>query len=109
MPDEDESARSDGDVSGAEVSDETASDEPTPSGDEVVQTAAEAAENVIFSRLSNSAVKDLDVTVSFEDGVLDVDVYLNAPEVERKEEKVAEDAALAARSAVDDLFADAGD
>jgi len=109
MPDEDESARSDGEGSGAEVSDETASDEPTPSDDEVVQTAAEAAQNVIFSRLSNSAVTDFDVTASFEDGILDVDVYLNAPDAERKEEKVAEDAALAARSAVDDLFADAED
>ncbi|MFC4449138.1 MULTISPECIES: DUF3194 domain-containing protein [Halorussus] len=76
-----------------------------PSDDEVVQTAAEAAEGLILSRLSNSAVKDLDVTVSFEDGVLDVDVYLNAPDA-ADEEKIAEDAALAARSAVDELFAE---
>ena len=76
-----------------------------PSDDEVVQTAAEAAEGLILSRLSNSAVKDLDVTVSFEDDVLDVDVYLNAPEAP-DEEQIAEDAALAARSAVDELFAE---
>jgi len=76
-----------------------------PSDDEVVQTAAEAAEGLILSRLSNSAVKDLDVTVSFEDDVLDVDVYLNAPEAS-DEEQIAEDAALAARSAVDELFAE---
>ena len=79
-----------------------------PTDDEVVQTAAEAAEGLILSRLSNSAVKDLDVTVSFEDGVLDVDVYLNAPEAD-DEEQIAEDAALAARSAVDELFAEAED
>jgi hypothetical protein len=38
--------------------------------------------------------------------VLDVDVYLHVPAAD-DEEQVAEDAALAARSAVDDLF-DAG-
>jgi hypothetical protein len=79
-----------------------------PSDDEVVQTAAEAAEGLILSRLSNSAVKDLDVTVSFEDAVLDVDVYLNAPEA-ADEEQIADDAALAARSAVDELFDEAED
>ena len=79
-----------------------------PSDDEVVRTAAEAAEGLIFSRLTNSDVTDFDVTVEFEDGILDVDVYLNAPEAD-DEEQVAEDAALAARSAVDDLFAEAED
>ena len=90
-------------------SDDATASEQTPSDDEVVQTAAEAAEDVIFSRFKQSDVKDVDVTVTFEDGVLDVDVYLNAPDEERKEEKIAEDAALAARSAVDDLFAEAED
>jgi hypothetical protein len=79
-----------------------------PSDDEVVQTAAEAAEGLILSRLTNAEVKDLDVTVSFEDDVLDVDVYLNAPEAD-DEEKIAEDAALAARSAVDELFDESED
>jgi hypothetical protein len=79
-----------------------------PSDEDVVQTAAEAAEGLIFSRLSKSAVEDFDVTVSFEEGILDVDVYVNAPDAGREEEQVAEDAALAARSAVDDLFADEG-
>jgi len=78
-----------------------------PSDEEVVQTAAEAAEGLILSRLKNSDIEDLDVTVTFEDGVLDVDVYLNAPEAEEDEEVVADDAALAAQSAVDDLFEDA--
>jgi len=86
-------------------SDAAGETEPTPTDDEVVQTAAEAAEGLIFARLTNSAVKDVDVTVEFEDGVLDVDVYLNAPDA-TDEEQVAEDAALAARSAVDDLFAE---
>jgi len=78
-----------------------------PSDETVVQTAAEAAEDVVFSRLDASAVDDLDVTVSFEDGVLEVDVYLNAPDAGADADRVADDAALAARGAVDDLFADA--
>jgi hypothetical protein len=60
-------------------------------------------------------VRDVDVTVTFEDGVLEVDVYLNAPDDETAE-RVADEAARAARDAVDDLFAaedadeaDAGD
>ncbi|MFC7115557.1 DUF3194 domain-containing protein [Natronoarchaeum sp. GCM10025703] len=78
-----------------------------PTDEEVVQTAAEAAEGLIFSRLKNSNVKDVDVTVTFEDGVLDVDVYLNAPEAGEDEQAVADEAALAARSAVDELFDEA--
>ena len=91
------------------MSTDDATSQRTPTDDEVVQTASEAAENVIFSRFKQSEVRDFDVTVTFEDGVLDVDVYLNVPDARGHEEKVAEDAALAARSAVDDLFADAGD
>lgn len=74
--------------------------------EEVVRTAAEAAEDVIFSRIKQSQVKDFDVTVTFEEGILDVDVYLNASEADQDEEKVANDAALAARAAVDELFAE---
>jgi len=73
----------------------------------VVQTASEAAEGLILDRIKQSDVTDLDVTVTFEEGVLDVDVYLNAPNASRDEEKVANDAALAARAAVDELFAEA--
>ncbi|MFC6862288.1 DUF3194 domain-containing protein [Halomicroarcula sp. GCM10025817] len=80
-----------------------------PTDDDVVQAAAEAAESVVFSRFGVSEVEDLDVTVSFEDGVLEVDVYVNAPESRLDEKQVADDAALAARSAVDDLFADEPD
>jgi hypothetical protein len=68
---------------------------------EVVQTAVDAAEEVILSRYSRSELRDLDVAVTFEDGQLSVDIYLDAP---GDADRVAEDAALAARAAVDDLF-----
>ncbi|PSQ27090.1 DUF3194 domain-containing protein [Halobacteriales archaeon QS_9_67_15] len=77
-----------------------------PSNETVVRTAAEAAENVVFSRLGRSAVDDIDITVTFEDAVLEVDVYLNAPDASGDGDRVADDAALAARGAVDDLFAE---
>ncbi|AGB36367.1 DUF3194 domain-containing protein [Natronococcus occultus] len=80
------------------------SEEPTD--EEIVQTASDAAEGLIFSRYKQSDVRDCDVTVSFEDGVLEVDVYLNAPEDDADPEQVADDAALAAREAVDELFAE---
>jgi hypothetical protein len=76
----------------------------SPSDETVVETAATAAEDVVFSRYDTGTVEDLDVTVSFEDGVLDVDVYVNAPDGRHDEAEVADDAALAARAAVDDLF-----
>jgi len=75
-----------------------------PSDDEVVRTAAGAAESVVFSRLDRGDVADLDVTVGFDDGVLEVDVYLNAPDGRADADRVADDAALAARGAVDDLL-----
>ena len=72
-----------------------------PDDGEVVQTAVQAAEDVILSRYSQGELRDIDVGVSFEDGRLSVDIYLNAP---GDAEQVADDAALAARAAVDDLF-----
>jgi hypothetical protein len=80
-----------------------------PTDEEVVQTAAEAAEGLVFSRFKRSAVRDYDVEVTFEDGVLEVDVWINAPEADADAEVVAEDATLAARSAVDELFSEADD
>mgnify|MGYP000055269112 FL=1 len=71
---------------------------------DVVQTAADAAENVIFSRCDRSAVADFDITVSFEDDVLEVDVYLNVEDDRIDEQQIADDAALAARGAVDELL-----
>ena len=76
-----------------------------PSDEEVVRTAAEAAEGLVFSRYRQSDVTDLDVTVTFEAGVLDVDVYLNAPRTDEADpEEVADEAARTAREAVDELF-----
>ncbi|PSQ64934.1 MAG: DUF3194 domain-containing protein [Halobacteriales archaeon SW_9_67_24] len=77
-----------------------------PTEDEVVRTASEAAEGMIFSRYKRSAVRDLDITVTFEDGVLDIDVYLNPPDdADPDPEAVVENAIAAAESAVDELFA----
>lgn len=76
-----------------------------PTDADVVQAASEAAEGVVFSRYKRSEIRDLDVTVRFEDGVLDVDVYLNAPD-DPDPEMVCEEAILAAESAVDELFDD---
>jgi hypothetical protein len=72
----------------------------------ITNTAAEAAEELIFSRFDTDDVADFDVTVTFEDGILEVDVYLDVPEPGLADpEQVADDAALAARRAVDELFA----
>jgi hypothetical protein len=79
-------------------------DEPTDAA--VVETASAAAEGVVLDRYKQSELKDLDITVTFEDGVLDVDVYINPPEdAEADAEAVADEAALAAQDAVDELFA----
>jgi len=77
-----------------------------PTDETVVQTAAEAAEGLVFARFANSAVTDIDITVSFVDGVLDVDIYLNtAEDAEADPEAVAQEAIEAAEDAVDELFA----
>ena len=83
-------------------------DEPSgePSDEAVVEAASDAAEGVVLSRYKQSEVTDLDVTVRFEEGVLEVDVYLNAPE-EPAPEDVVQEAIEAAESAVDELFEDA--
>lgn len=81
-----------------------AADATAPSDDDVAETAAEAAESVIFSRIDRADIVDLDVTVSFADGDLSLDVYLNAPDARADVDQVAEDAVLAARAAVDDLL-----
>ena len=78
-------------------------DEPT--NEQVVEAASDAAEGLVLSRYKQSEVQDLDVTVRFEDGTLDVDVYLNAPE-NPDPAVVASEAVEAAESAVDDLFED---
>ena len=80
-----------------------------PSDETVVQTAAEAAEGVILAHYKQSELTDFDVTVTFEDGVLDVDIYVNAPDdADEDEQAVADEAARTARDAVDELFEDDG-
>jgi hypothetical protein len=83
----------------------TTNDGAEPSDEAVVQAASEAAEGVILSRYKQSDVTDLDVTVRFEDGTLEVDVYLNAPD-DPDPEAVANEAIEAAEDAVDELFAE---
>jgi hypothetical protein len=75
-----------------------------PSDEAVVQAAAEAAEGLVFSRYRRSEVDDLDITITFEDRVLEVDVYLDAPADSADPAQVADDAALAARAAADELL-----
>ena len=74
-----------------------------PPAETVVEAASDAAEGVILSRYKQSDVTDMDVTVRFEDGVLDVDVYLNAPD-DPDPDEVAREAIEAAEAAVDELF-----
>jgi len=85
-----------------EPTDEKLTDEE-PTDEEVVQTAATAAERIVFDHYDQSAVRDLDVTVTFEAGVLNVDVYVNAPD-DPDPEAVATAATEAAGEAVDELF-----
>ncbi|MFB6137547.1 MAG: DUF3194 domain-containing protein [Halobacteriaceae archaeon] len=74
-----------------------------------VDAAARAAERVIFSRLDEADVVDYDVRVSLEDGRLDVDVYLErTPDGPDDDvlDAVADDAALAAGAAADDVLSE---
>ncbi len=80
-----------------------------PSDEEVVRAASTAAEGVILDHYKQSELTDFDVTVEFEAGVLDIDVYVNPPEdADSDPDAVADEAALAAGDAVDELF-EAGD
>lgn len=79
-----------------------------PSDGEVVRVASEAAEGVVLDRYRQSELRDFDVTVAFEDGVLDVDVYVNPPaDADLDPDRVVDEAARAARDAVDELFGEA--
>ena len=82
-------------------------DTAEPTEEAIVETASDAAEGVILSRYKQSDVTDMDVTVRFESGTLDVDVYLNAPD-DPDPESVAQEAVEAAEAAVDELFDTAG-
>lgn len=74
----------------------------------VVEAAAEAAEDVIFETYDRSSVRDIDITVRFEDRELSVDVLVNTNaetrEAVEREARVVEDAIQAATVAVDDLL-----
>lgn len=72
--------------------------------EEIVNRASEAAESVIFDRFHRSEVSDVDITVTFSDSVLEVDVYVNVPDDREAAQEVAETATQAARSAVDELL-----
>ncbi|PSP45085.1 DUF3194 domain-containing protein [Halobacteriales archaeon QH_6_64_20] len=78
-----------------------------PTDEEAAETAAEAAEGFVLSQYKQSRIIDMDVTVRFTDGTLDVDVYLNAPSEpdDPNPEEVAEGAVRVATEAVDELFA----
>ncbi|WP_049980388.1 DUF3194 domain-containing protein [Halolamina rubra] len=76
-----------------------------PTDEEVVETASAAAEGLVLDRYKQSELTDLDVTVTFEDGVLEVDVYVNPPDdADADAEEVADEAARAAHDAVEELF-----
>lgn len=80
-----------------------------PTDLEVVEAGSKAAEGLVLDRLSSSNIEDLDVTVTFEEGILEVDVYVHAPSADEDVDQIVDDAALAAQDAVDDLFEDAND
>jgi hypothetical protein len=75
-----------------------------PTDEEVVRVASEAAEGVVLDSYRQSAIVDMDVTVTFEDGVLEVDVYVNPPAEGPDADDVVGRAVAAATDAVDDLF-----
>jgi len=72
----------------------------------VVEAAAAAARDVLFSRLDRHQVEDLDVSVSFDGDDLSVEVYVLAPAADVDVAQVADDAALAARGAADGALRD---
>ncbi len=72
----------------------------------VVETASEAAHGYVFSHLAKSTVDDIDVAVSFEDDVLEVEVSIFAPGAEADVDAVAEEAVRSAGDAVDELLAE---
>jgi hypothetical protein len=82
-----------------------------PTDAAVTQAAAEAAEGVVLAAYPTSAISDLDVTVTFEDKILEVDVYCHVPEAEAEDsdlpdpEQVTAEAVAAAEDAVDELLA----
>ncbi|MFB6143088.1 MAG: DUF3194 domain-containing protein, partial [Halorientalis sp.] len=76
-----------------------------PTDAEVAEVAAEAARGVVLDAYKQSRLRDLDVTVQFTEGVLEVDVYVNPPDDAGPDpDEVVEEAIAAAEAAVDDLL-----
>lgn len=76
-----------------------------PTDEDVVEVASSAAEGIILDRYSTSALRDFDVTIRFESGTLDIDIYINPPaDSDHDPEEVIEEAITAAEAAVDELF-----
>ncbi len=77
--------------------------------EEIVSTAAAAAERVIFSRYDTGDIIDYDVTVRYVDHEVSVDVYLDLRDsvdaTDAEIQRVAQDAARAAGLAADDFVA----
>lgn len=71
----------------------------------VVEKTTAAAEDVIFSRCDPSTLEDIDITIRYTEGRLDIDIYLDGDSDELQQ--IAEDAALAARRVADELIEDA--
>jgi len=68
----------------------------------IVDAAVDAAESVIFSRYDRSEIRDLDIGIEFDAGELEIDIYLDVPDGGATAERAADDAAMAARDAVDE-------
>ena len=75
------------------------------SSDAVVEAASTAAADFIFSHYSRTDVEDLDISVTFEDEELLIDIVLDTgaeTEAERRQERqIADDATIVAVDAVD--------
>lgn len=47
--------------------------------EEIVEEVATTVEEFIFSEIGSKNIEDYEVNVTFEDGDLEIDVYINAP------------------------------
>jgi len=77
-----------------------------PDDAELVEAAVAAAEDIIFSTYRRSEIRDLDIGVQLVEDRLEIDIYLDVPDGGETAERVADDAALTAQSAVDERLED---
>lgn len=73
-----------------------------PDDAEAAEVAHSAAVEVILSEYGRDEIEDLDVTASFDDGELTLDVYLLVPDADTAD--VVTEAIEAGTAAVDELF-----